>query len=144
MALPWIIGAAVVGIAGAVAKSISDDREEEERRARRRREEERARLEKEQAEKREAEARRAREIEKQRQEAAQKAKEEAILNGLNSLCNEYGVNSFDSRIISIIKNIGVDDAKRQILEIWDEKQDQQKIEDLTNKLHGLRKFQLGL
>lgn len=108
------------------------------------REEERARLEKEQAEKREAEARRAREIEKQRQEAAQKAKEEAILNRLNSLCNEYGVNSFDSRIISIIKNIGVDDAKRQILEIWDEKQDQQKIEDLTNKLHGLRKFQLGL
>ena len=107
------------------------------------REEERARLEKEQAEKREAEARRAREIEKQRQEAAQKAKEEAILNRLNSLCNEYGVNSFDSRIISIIKNIGVD-AKRQILEIWDEKQDQQKIEDLTNKLHGLRKFQLGL
>ena len=139
MALPWLIGIGVVAAATAIAKSISDDREEEERR-----EEERARLEREQAERREAEARRAREIERQRLEAAQKAKEEDILNRLNSLCNEYGVNDLDSRIISIIKNIGVDDAKRQILEIWDKKQDHQKIENLTKNVYRLRQLQSEL
>ena len=141
MALPWIIGIGVVAAVTAIATSISDDSEEEERR---RREKERARLEKEQAEKRETEARRAREIERQRQEAAQKAKEEDILNRLNILCNEYGVNDLDSRIISIIKNIGVDDAKRQILEIWDKKQDHQKIENLTKNVYRLRQLQSEL
>lgn len=142
MALPWIIG--VVAAATAIAKSISDDREEEERRASRRREEERERLEREQAEKRKAEEIRARELEKQRQEAAKKAKEADFLNRLNNLCDEYGLNSFDPEIISIIKNIGIDDAKKQILEIWDKKQDHQKIENLTNKVYGLRKLQSGL
>ena len=143
MALPWIIGATVVGIAGVVAKSISDNREEEERRARRR-EEEREQLEREQAEKREAEARRARELERQRQEVAQKAKEADILNRLNSLCNEYGINGFNAEIISIIKNIGADNTKKQILDIWNNKQDDKEIVDLTNKINKLRKIRNSL
>ena len=144
MALPWIIGAAVVGIAGAVAKSISDDREEEERRARRRREEEREQLEREQAEKREAEARRARELERQRREAAQKAKDMASLNHLNDLFKQYGNTYFEIESISTIRSISFEEAKNQLLDIFNKAQDDQEIKTLESKVTSLGRLKDAL
>lgn len=146
MALPWLIGAAVVAVGAAVAKSISDDNEKEERERRERRERERE-IERENERKREEARRREKEEAERRRQAQIQAKQEYAKNEALSLFNQYNISEAEPEKMASLALKDSSHAEMYALIVWDwtygEEQDKT-LTELENRRKTLNQLQRQL
>ncbi|PJG83344.1 hypothetical protein [Caviibacterium pharyngocola] len=149
MALPWLIGAAVVAVGAAVAKSISDDNERERENARERereieRDAERRREEARREEARREEARReeARREEARRREAEQKRYRNAVQK-LEMFVKDHQLKLTDSMKADLETN-QVGKVRTKLLANWEKKNNNPTQKELQEKYDTISELIRGL